>query len=56
MVSQPEIEPGPPQQKHQILSLGHQGTYNCSILFLVIGVKILLCQIYKLKFITGMHI
>ena len=56
MVSQPEIEPGPPQRKHHILPLGCQGTYNCSILFLVFGVKILLCQIYKLKFITGMHI
>ena len=30
--------------------------YNCSMLFLVIVVNLLLCLIYKLNFITGMHV
>lgn len=30
--------------------------YNCSILLLVIVIKILLCQIYKFNFIIGLHV
>ena len=30
--------------------------YNCSVLFLVIVVSLLLCLIYKLNFITGKHV